>query len=360
MCTSRLVGAVCASLLLPFTSRTANSINVNSPASRSYGWGKLFWLIIPFTGLTTGTVSATTLLQAYAYSVDQQSGTSTHGPTTTFDSSYPGGSSDKFYPVYDSTVTPSEDFNTGASGPQTATSSASGSGNSTNGTWSGSSSSNASASYGQLGAYATASSSGSGDNGSLLGSQAFATAQDTFTITGGSGLATFRPTYTIDGSWTNSGTFLQLEFDYSINNGATYDAYRIQGGSGYGYTIWYNGYQTSLPGLILTSNSVTGSTQISFDVTFAFGTSFDLTTALYAAAVPSNSSSGTVDFASTARLTGISILQGINPITGFTIQSGSGTQYTAEGVVVPLPAAVWLFGSGMLGLVGVARRKNAA
>jgi len=28
--------------------------------------------------------------------------------------------------------------------------------------------------------------------------------------------------------------------------------------------------------------------------------------------------------------------------------------------VVPVPAAIWLFGSGMLGLIGVARRKNAA
>ncbi|MGE5241685.1 MAG: VPLPA-CTERM sorting domain-containing protein [Bacteroidota bacterium] len=26
---------------------------------------------------------------------------------------------------------------------------------------------------------------------------------------------------------------------------------------------------------------------------------------------------------------------------------------------VPVPAAVWLFGSGLLGLVGVARRRNA-
>ena len=28
-------------------------------------------------------------------------------------------------------------------------------------------------------------------------------------------------------------------------------------------------------------------------------------------------------------------------------------------VVVPVPAAVWLFGSGLIGLVGVARRKKA-
>ncbi|MFP5505246.1 MAG: VPLPA-CTERM sorting domain-containing protein, partial [Gammaproteobacteria bacterium] len=26
----------------------------------------------------------------------------------------------------------------------------------------------------------------------------------------------------------------------------------------------------------------------------------------------------------------------------------------------PVPAAVWLFGSGLLGLVGIARRKSAA
>ena len=33
---------------------------------------------------------------------------------------------------------------------------------------------------------------------------------------------------------------------------------------------------------------------------------------------------------------------------------GQGTQY------VPIPAAVWLFGSGLLGLVGIARRKKTA
>jgi len=28
--------------------------------------------------------------------------------------------------------------------------------------------------------------------------------------------------------------------------------------------------------------------------------------------------------------------------------------------IVPVPAAVWLFGSGLLGLIGIARRKEAA
>ena len=42
-----------------------------------------------------------------------------------------------------------------------------------------------------------------------------------------------------------------------------------------------------------------------------------------------------------------------NPIAGFVDTFGEAT------AVIPVPAAVWLFGSGLLGLVGVARRKQA-
>ena len=34
--------------------------------------------------------------------------------------------------------------------------------------------------------------------------------------------------------------------------------------------------------------------------------------------------------------------------------------YTFDEVVVPVPAAVWLFGSGLLGLLGMARRNTSA
>lgn len=34
-------------------------------------------------------------------------------------------------------------------------------------------------------------------------------------------------------------------------------------------------------------------------------------------------------------------------------------QYDASGLVIPLPPAVWLFGSGLLGLIGMARKKAA-
>ncbi len=41
--------------------------------------------------------------------------------------------------------------------------------------------------------------------------------------------------------------------------------------------------------------------------------------------------------------------------------NSSRSAYTSSTVVsaVPVPAAVWLFGSGLLGLIGVARRKRA-
>jgi len=40
--------------------------------------------------------------------------------------------------------------------------------------------------------------------------------------------------------------------------------------------------------------------------------------------------------------------------------NGSVTAGTVTNTVVPVPAAVWLFGSGLLGLVGIARRKKKA
>ena len=46
---------------------------------------------------------------------------------------------------------------------------------------------------------------------------------------------------------------------------------------------------------------------------------------------------------------------------GFSLQSANGNVISTDIVntVVPVPAAVWLFGSGLLGLVGVARRRRA-
>jgi len=44
----------------------------------------------------------------------------------------------------------------------------------------------------------------------------------------------------------------------------------------------------------------------------------------------------------------------------FSVDFTADSVIAKAGPVVPVPAAVWLFGSGLLGLVGVARRKKAA
>jgi len=43
----------------------------------------------------------------------------------------------------------------------------------------------------------------------------------------------------------------------------------------------------------------------------------------------------------------------------FTIDRSTSTVSWAQFSAVPVPAAVWLFGSGLIGLIGIARRKKA-
>jgi hypothetical protein len=46
-------------------------------------------------------------------------------------------------------------------------------------------------------------------------------------------------------------------------------------------------------------------------------------------------------------------------IVNFDIGSGNSLTVTSvNSSVVPIPAAVWLFGSGLIGLIGLARRKK--
>jgi hypothetical protein len=45
--------------------------------------------------------------------------------------------------------------------------------------------------------------------------------------------------------------------------------------------------------------------------------------------------------------------------------NGQGEQHqfnslTISTLAIPIPSAIWLFGSGLLGLIGIARRKRAA
>jgi hypothetical protein len=71
---------------------------------------------------------------------------------------------------------------------------------------------------------------------------------------------------------------------------------------------------------------------------------------------------GTYDFESASlTYTSGSLATGLagGSIVGASFDGGRVIAKIGEVAVVPVPAAVWLFGSGLLGLVGVARRKTA-
>jgi hypothetical protein len=46
-----------------------------------------------------------------------------------------------------------------------------------------------------------------------------------------------------------------------------------------------------------------------------------------------------------------------DPVTGTTVAGNVGVNFDAQ--TVPIPAAIWLFGTGLLGLIGISRRKKA-
>jgi hypothetical protein len=59
---------------------------------------------------------------------------------------------------------------------------------------------------------------------------------------------------------------------------------------------------------------------------------------------------------SNATIVGYSVINGVNPLENWAFMYQDYTiTYPSS---VPLPAAAWLFGSGLLGLIGVARRKR--
>lgn len=71
--------------------------------------------------------------------------------------------------------------------------------------------------------------------------------------------------------------------------------------------------------------------------------------------------SGTVDFSNTILLSQMSVFDdvgGTQLANGFDVTAQSGTVYSTS--AVPLPGAIWLFGSGALGLIGISRRRKMA
>lgn len=225
------------------------------------------------------------------------------------------------------------------------------------------------ASYGTLGVRSDGSYSGTTDGFVVDGSGAGALQTEVFTFGGGVGAGTFRATFTIDGTlFTQGRTENEIVFSHRVNGGPTYTTFRIQDARGALSFYTPTGYVAALPGLTVSGNNtvgqqVTGSTSFQFDMPIVFGTPMEASFALWAGTLPSSSyglaypSNGSASFYSTAQLTGIEVFDSSgHAVPAFTVVSGSGTVYSATGVV-PEPAPVALMVAGLLVLGLQARRR---
>lgn len=130
-------------------------------------------------------------------------------------------------------------------------------------------------------------------------------------------------------------------------------------------SFWYN--LSNFDWSSVVSDSANGETTVNKNLTgtftFIYGEPLYLQSDLYAQVY---GSIGSVDMAHTAEVTGIDIPEGskIKFFSGAdatsygTLQGGDGYgEYGTGTNAVPIPSALWLLGSGLIGLVGLNRRK---
>ena len=250
---------------------------------------------------------------------------------------------------------------TAAAGPISDTTSLSTSFNAEPNTFSGSASAHAQS--GIVGAEAHGTFTGSGNGLIVEGATSYAIFTESLNASSSnvtlSTPGTVRFTFSVDGSL--SGNNNDVEFNYSLDGGPSYILMRAQT-TGAGATPGVaTGSGAPLPGFTLAPGSFSGADTIdSFDLPFTWGTPFDLKFGLMAVASPTSGATADVDFASTATLTGIQLFANGQPITDFTLASGSGTPYDANGVhAVPEPSSLSLMLAGATALAIRSGRRHA-
>lgn len=182
-----------------------------------------------------------------------------------------------------------------------------------------------------------------------LSGQSNASFKDDLFVTGGTGLSQIRLLVDMDGSLGQSGG----SYPYAAGYAALWQNYP----AGYSSTIRGSSIRTDAGGTydqtILTDPFplIDGTARV--ELLLQAYSSWGLQYLSQGENVTS-----TIDFSHTARVVGV---QGFdnegNSVTISSVIGQSGTSYPLSSV--PLPAAIWLLGSGLLSLIGVARRKAA-
>ena len=171
------------------------------------------------------------------------------------------------------------------------------------------------------------------------------------------GDARFSQRFTVVGAGTAT---LRFEWDGQLYSNGTYAA-------GFGFGAEANGDTLGYLGGVRDGDTISGGTANinlfhSIDVTFDasdIGSMFDVYASLntYAGDIRRKKLDADFDFAS--------IVTEIDPRAAYADFSNTAVfSFTGQGVIapaaVPVPAAVWLFGSALLGLIGIQRKKSTA
>lgn|GEM_PF-891981 len=200
------------------------------------------------------------------------------------------------------------------------------------------------------------------------GAEAFGKFSDTFTITspnvanGLTGWVRFH--FWIDGALTFAGNDdVRMTVNYQQSGGPNYPLMTTgQGATGTTFISYPAGFGSvggpgTFGGFTLTSSSSSGAGDFdTFILPITFGTPFDLTVGLMVEVTPGASLDGYSDFLSTARLSGIDVLDaGMSPVASFSVASVSGTSYDASGVHYPTDPCRSVLSSGaeMPGSTGI-------
>jgi hypothetical protein len=252
---------------------------------------------------------------------------------------------------------------TGVAGLLNAHSAAAGGGNTTFGVFSYNGTSRSQGDYHTLGVEAEGSLSGATDAFSTRGSEAFVNMADGYTAPamGSTAFAEFK--YRIHGTQTLSGRGeTTMELLWAKNGGPGFLAFRAQNGSGTGPTVNVNGtYVSTLPGMAITTDSITMNTDLSFLVPAIANERFDLNMVLYGSAIPAAStglslpSSIADDFFGTLTLTGISVLDSQG-----TVISGAQVLRDSDALAeIPEPGSMLLVGAVLAALALIPKTRSS-